>query len=108
MKQKTMTLKDYLYFNGITRKAFATRVGMNHSHISRIANLRMVPVFKTAMAIERETAGVVNAIELMRLCFEAKLERENTNLYQGKQQGLTPRQFESSLKQAFYEACSRA
>ena len=54
-----MTLPDYLNAQGITRTAFAARVGVNVSTISRLCTGQTRPEAALVTAIVRETGGAV-------------------------------------------------
>lgn len=54
-----MTLSDYLSQHGITQLAFAARLGVTSSTISRICRGETTPEAKLVAAIARETGGEV-------------------------------------------------
>lgn len=54
-----MTLAGYLAQNGITQSAFAARVGVRTSTISRLCRGETRPEAGLVAAIARETAGAV-------------------------------------------------
>ncbi|MBS7792188.1 helix-turn-helix transcriptional regulator [Roseococcus sp. SDR] len=54
-----MTLSDYLKQNGITRFAFAARVGVHASTIGRLCRGETAPEASLLAAIVRETQGAV-------------------------------------------------
>jgi transcriptional regulator with XRE-family HTH domain len=53
------TLPDYLSKHGLTQRAFAVRVGVDQSIVSRLCAGRMTPSLDLALRIERETGGAV-------------------------------------------------
>ncbi len=54
-------LAQHLAEQKISQKAFAVRLGVDPSIVSRLVNNGMRPSLELAVAIERETAGVVTA-----------------------------------------------
>lgn len=54
-----MTLLDYLRENGITYEAFGAQLGVAKSQVWRWANDERLPDLRTALEIERLTAGAV-------------------------------------------------
>lgn len=64
-------LADYLSRHQITHQAFATRIGVHQSTVTRLCDEKasMLPGIGTALAIERETSGEVKT--------SAWLERKN-------------------------------
>lgn len=55
------TLKTFLAENGIRQEDFAKRLKVNQATISRLTQNKMRPSLPLAVAIERETGGVVLA-----------------------------------------------
>jgi 3,4-dihydroxy 2-butanone 4-phosphate synthase / GTP cyclohydrolase II len=58
-------LADWLTREGVTRLAFAGRLGVSDTTIYRLASGRQRPSFELAVRIERETAGAVQASDLL-------------------------------------------
>lgn len=56
-----MDIAAYLKSHELTQAEFARRVGCDRSNFHRIINGRMKPSLDLAVAIERETGGVVTA-----------------------------------------------
>jgi 3,4-dihydroxy 2-butanone 4-phosphate synthase/GTP cyclohydrolase II len=61
-----MTLRDWLEKNRVSRADFAKRVGVSDVQITRIINGDRQASLKLALAIERETGGIVRPRDLMR------------------------------------------
>ena len=55
-------LDRYIKGQGITRRAFANRVGIHPSMITRLIQGACLPSLDLAAAIERETSGAVSAV----------------------------------------------
>jgi transcriptional regulator with XRE-family HTH domain len=68
------TLKDYLHFNYITYREFAKKCGMNPSMIGNFCNGKTVPEYRTAKILSEATNGAISAEDLIRFCFEKKLQ----------------------------------
>lgn len=56
-----MDIKAYLAEHDISQAEFARRIGCDRSNFHRIMNGPDKPTLKLAVAIERETAGVITA-----------------------------------------------
>ena len=54
-------LKPYLADQNLSQKAFALRLSVDPSIVSRLANGQMLPSLELAVQIERETGGAVPA-----------------------------------------------
>jgi 3,4-dihydroxy 2-butanone 4-phosphate synthase/GTP cyclohydrolase II len=61
-----MTLRDWLEKNRVSRADFAKRVGVSDVQITRVINGDRQASLKLALAIERETGGIVRPRDLMR------------------------------------------
>jgi plasmid maintenance system antidote protein VapI len=54
-------LSEYLSEKALTHQAFAEKIGVHQTTISRLCDENTVPSIGTALAIERETEGAVRA-----------------------------------------------
>ncbi len=63
---RPMTLRDWLEKNRVSRADFAKRVGVSDVQITRVINGDRQASLKLALAIERETGGIVRPRDLMR------------------------------------------
>ena len=54
-------LSTYLKDNAISQRAFAAKIGIHHSVLSRFIANKARPSLTTALRIQRETGGVVSA-----------------------------------------------
>ena len=60
-----MLLTEWLEQEGMTRSAFAIRVGLNPSDVTGICNGTQWVSARTALAIENETAGKVTVSDIL-------------------------------------------
>ncbi len=71
-------LATYLDATGRSQRDFAKAVGLSEAMISLIKNGHKTPGLRAAVAIERETRGLVTAAALLTSCSgsDAGLEKE--------------------------------
>jgi len=62
-----MRLRDYLYFNDITKTAFAHAIELSPVYVQKICKGLCVPSRKVCRQIERETNGEVTLADLIPL-----------------------------------------
>lgn len=67
-----MTLSDYFHQSAVEQQAFAKKVGISKSLLSRIKNGTRHPTVTVAQKIERATGGKVKAAVLVGLSKEGK------------------------------------
>lgn len=60
-----MQLTEWLDREGLTRRAFADRIGVNPSDMTGICRGTQWVSVKTALAIERETGGEVTVADIL-------------------------------------------
>lgn len=75
-KNSVMRLADYLKEEGLTLKAFATRVPTTEATVSRIAARKLWPSLQMAARIEDASGGKVTMRELLKDLAAAQSERE--------------------------------
>ena len=72
-----MRLRDYLYFNDITKTAFAHSIDISPVYIQKICKGLAIPSRKLCRVIERETNGEVTMADLIPLIQPEKEEIEH-------------------------------
>lgn len=60
-----MTLSDYLRAHKLTHAEFAARIGATQAAVTRYANGRRKPNLDKIIVIERETGGLVRAVDFI-------------------------------------------
>jgi len=77
-----MDLYEYLHLQKSEDREFrdvqfAKKCGMSRQHLSRIKSGLMTPGIKIAKIIEKNSNGLVNAIELINANYERRQQREH-------------------------------
>lgn len=71
-----MILNKYLSDRGITKRFFASKIGVSEATLQRIIKGDCVPTLLTAVNIESETGGLVTCKILLDI---KKVEKKNKN-----------------------------
>ena len=73
-KEKIMILNKYLSDRGITKRFFASKIGVSEATLQRIIKGECIPTLLTAVNIETETGGIVTCKILLDI---KKNEKKN-------------------------------